>query len=197
MGTEAHPTGPEAQAAASATDGTAAGSPAGEPAPKAAPAAGRDDSAATTRDDAGGTTRDDADGTAAQEPPRTSRRFPRLTRTTARPEGGGRAAPGDYPAPARQWPLLAVVGGTGLGLLVVAAGAARVGTLFVGLALIGGAVLRWWRPNVGMLAVRSRFTDIVTYGVLGTVILLLSLMMQPAPWLELPWLTDLVHLTVR
>lgn len=134
---------------------------------------------------------------AAHEPPRTSRRFPRLTRTTARPEGGGRAAPGDAPAPARQWPLLAVVGGAAIGLLVVAFGAARVGTLLVGLALIGGAVLRWARPSVGMLAVRSRFTDIVTYGVLGTLILLLSLMIQPGPWLDIPWLKDIVHLTVR
>ncbi|MCM2577977.1 DUF3017 domain-containing protein [Streptomyces meridianus] len=141
---------------------------------------------------------DEAPGSGpVQEPSRTTRRFPRLTRTTARPEGGGRAAPGDAPAPARQWPLLAVAGGAALGLLVVVLGAPRIGTLLVGLALIGGAVLRWARPSVGMLAVRSRFTDILTYGVLGTAILLLSLMIQPKPWLDIPWLKDLVHLTVR
>ena len=90
-----------------------------------------------------------------------------------------------------------MAGGAAIGLLVAALGAARVGTLLIGLALIGGAVLRWARPSVGMLAVRSRFTDIVTYGVLGTVILLLSLMIQPNPWLDVPWLKDVVHLTVR
>ncbi|MEV5377248.1 DUF3017 domain-containing protein [Streptomyces nondiastaticus] len=123
------------------------------------------------------------------------RRF-QLTRDTARPEGGGRAAPGDAPAPARQWPLLAVMGVTGLGLLIVAAGAFRVGTLLIGLAMIGGAVLRWALPSVGMLAVRSRFTDLITYGGLGAAILLLSLMAQPHPWLKVPFLEDILHFTV-
>ncbi|MBD3552685.1 UbiD family decarboxylase, partial [Streptomyces sp. SP18CM02] len=45
--------------------------------------------------------------------------FPRFTRDTARPEGGGRAASGDAPAPARQWPLLTVLCAAGLGLLIV------------------------------------------------------------------------------
>ncbi|MCF3103871.1 DUF3017 domain-containing protein [Streptomyces roseoverticillatus] len=123
------------------------------------------------------------------------RRF-QLTRDTARPEGGGRAAPGDAPAPARQWPLLAVMGVTGLGLLIVAFDAFRVGTLLIGLAMIGGAVLRWALPSVGMLAVRSRFTDMITYGGLGAAILLLSLMAQPHPWLKVPFLEDILHFTV-
>ncbi|MEU6082251.1 DUF3017 domain-containing protein [Streptomyces sp. NPDC047108] len=129
--------------------------------------------------------------------PAGSRRFPRITRDTARPEGGGRAAPGDAPAPARQWPLLAVLGGTATGLLVVAADAARIGTLIIGLALIAGAVLRRVLPSVGMLAVRSRFTDMVTYGTLGVVIVLLAMMIQPDPWLEMPWLQDLIRAVVR
>ncbi|EST31564.1 hypothetical protein M878_16425, partial [Streptomyces roseochromogenus subsp. oscitans DS 12.976] len=37
-----------------------------------------------------------------EQPQRITRRFPRITRDTARPEGGGRAAGGDAPAPARQ-----------------------------------------------------------------------------------------------
>ncbi|MGK5731652.1 DUF3017 domain-containing protein [Streptomyces sp. URMC 124] len=123
------------------------------------------------------------------------RRF-QLTRDTARPEGGGRAAPGDAPAPARQWPLLAVMGVTGLGLLIVAFDAFRVGTLLIGLAMAGGAVLRWALPSVGMLAVRSRFTDMITYGGLGAAILLLSLMAQPHPWLKVPFLEDILHFTV-
>ncbi|WP_436319611.1 DUF3017 domain-containing protein [Streptomyces syringium] len=129
--------------------------------------------------------------------PGKSRRFQAVTRDTARPEGGGRAAPGDAPAPARQWPLLAVLGATGLGLLLVAFDAFRVGTLLIGLAMIGGAALRWALPSVGMLAVRSRFTDIFTYGGLGVSIVLLALMAQPKAWLKIPFLDDILHFTVR
>ncbi|MER0447803.1 DUF3017 domain-containing protein [Streptomyces sp. Edi4] len=130
-----------------------------------------------------------------------SRRPPSLTRDTARPEGGGRAAAGDAPAPARQWPLLCVLLAVGLGLLMVAIdpfGAAfRIGLVIVGAALMVGAALRWTLPSVGMLAVRSRFTDISTYGVLGVAIVLLALMAQPRPWLNVPFLEDAVHFTVR
>ncbi|WP_327234885.1 DUF3017 domain-containing protein [Streptomyces sp. NBC_01317] len=129
-----------------------------------------------------------------------SRRFPAVTTDTARPEGGGRAAPPDAPAPARQWPLLSVLGTVGLGLLVVGTHpfdeAFRIGTILIGIALIGGAVLRRVLPSVGMLAVRSRFTDMVTYGLLGLVIIMLALMTQPKPWLEIPFLEDIVHSTV-
>ncbi|MEU2245970.1 DUF3017 domain-containing protein [Streptomyces sp. NPDC019224] len=129
-----------------------------------------------------------------------ARRFS-LTRDTARPEGGGRAAGGDAPAPARQWPLLAVLCMAGIGLLIVAADpfeeAFRVGTILIGVALVAGAVLRLVVRSVGMLAVRSRFTDLVTYGLLGTLIVLLALVAQPQPWLDIPFLEDAVHFTVR
>ncbi|MFD6659834.1 DUF3017 domain-containing protein [Streptomyces parvus] len=142
-----------------------------------------------------------ADGPAPAARPRRSRRFPRFTRDTARPEGGGRAASGDAPAPARQWPLLTVLCAAGLGLLVVALDpfeqAFRVGTILIGGALIAGAVLRWVVPSVGMLAVRSRFTDLVTYGVMGTLIVLLALVAQPEPWLDVPILEDAVRFTIR
>ncbi|MEU3828608.1 DUF3017 domain-containing protein [Streptomyces sp. SID486] len=134
----------------------------------------------------------DAEG----RPRRTTRRFPLFTRDTARPEGGGRAAAGDAPAPARQWPLLAVTGLVAVGLLVTALDAFRPGTVLIGVALLGGAVLRWLLPDVGMLAVRSRFTDIVTYGVLGLAITLLALMIQPDPLLKLPFLKDILHFTL-
>ncbi|MFE5853912.1 DUF3017 domain-containing protein [Streptomyces sp. NPDC056500] len=140
-----------------------------------------------------------ADATAPSA--QTSRRPPTLTTDTARPEGGGRAAPGDAPAPARQWPLLAVLALTGAGLLIIGldpfAEAFRIGAILVGVALITGAVLRRTLPSVGMLAVRSRFTDMVTYAVLGGAITLLALMAQPNPWLELPFLKDLVEFAVR
>lgn len=134
----------------------------------------------------------DADGV----PRRTTRRFPLFTRDTARPEGGGRAAPRDAPAPARQWPVLLVLGLVGVGLLITALDVFRAGTLVIGSALLAGALLRWLLPSVGMLAVRSRFTDIVTYGVLGLVIVLLALMAQPEPLLKVPFLKDALHFTV-
>ncbi|MFE9447225.1 DUF3017 domain-containing protein [Streptomyces sp. NPDC006739] len=135
----------------------------------------------------------DAEG----RPRRVTRRFPLFTRDTARPEGGGRAASRDAPAPARQWPLLVVLASVGLGLLLTALDVFRYGTLLIGAALLAGAVLRWMLPSVGMLAVRSRFTDIVTYGVLGLVIVLLAMMAQPKPWLEIPFLKDTLHFTMR
>ncbi|MFI1418363.1 DUF3017 domain-containing protein [Streptomyces sp. NPDC020731] len=134
----------------------------------------------------------DAEG----RPRRATRRFPLFTRDTARPEGGGRAAPRDAPAPARQWPILSVLLTVGLGLLLTALDQFRLGTLLVGVALLAGSVLRWLVPDVGMLAVRSRFTDIVTYGGLGLVIALLALMVQPHPLLEIPFLKDTLHFTV-
>ncbi|MFB7336244.1 DUF3017 domain-containing protein [Streptomyces adustus] len=134
----------------------------------------------------------DAGGT----PRRATRRFPLFTKDTARPEGGGRAAPGDAPAPARQWPILAVLIVVGLGLLLTALDQFRVGTILIGAALLAGAVMRWMLPGVGMLAVRSRFTDIATYGVLGLAIVLLALMAQPNPWLVIPFLKGALHFSV-
>ncbi|MCD2464911.1 DUF3017 domain-containing protein [Streptomyces sp. MBT42] len=141
-----------------------------------------------------------SNGAAPTEITAWKRPAPILTTDTARPEGGGRAAPSDAPAPARQWPLLTVLGLAGLGLLVVGTDAFwqsfRIGTMLVGAALLVGAVLRRVMPSVGMLAVRSRFTDMITYGVMGGLIVLLALMVQPKPWLKIPFLEDILHLTV-
>ncbi|MCX5194881.1 DUF3017 domain-containing protein [Streptomyces sp. NBC_00249] len=126
-----------------------------------------------------------------------SRRFPSVTQDTARPEGGGRAIPGAVSAPARQWPMLSVLAATAAGLLATAMGHPRVGCLIIGVALIAAAVLRRLLPSVGMLAVRSRFTDMLTYGVLGVAITLLALVMEPKPWLEVPFLESAVRFTVR
>ncbi|KMS93182.1 MULTISPECIES: DUF3017 domain-containing protein [Streptomyces] len=134
----------------------------------------------------------DAEG----RPRRVTRRFPLFTRDTARPEGGGRAAAGDAPAPARQWPMLVVLSTVALGLLLTALDVFRYGTLLIGAALLAGAVMRWMLPSVGMLAVRSRFTDIVTYGILGLAIVLLAMMAQPKPWLQIPFLKDILHFTL-
>jgi Protein of unknown function (DUF3017) len=124
-------------------------------------------------------------------------RPPVVTRSTARPEGGGRAAGGDAPAPARQWPILLVVAGTAIGLIVTATGAFRAGSLVIGAALLLGAVLRLAVRAVGMLAVRSRFTDVITYSVFGLAIVLLALMAQPDPLIRVPFLEDVIHFGVR
>ncbi|MEU9801039.1 DUF3017 domain-containing protein [Streptomyces sp. NPDC051000] len=149
--------------------------------------------------DTGGDTNTDTDSDAdgSEAAGAKSRRFPSVTRDTARPEGGGRAAPGGAPAPARQWPMLSVLAATAIGLLTTAIGYPRVGCLIIGVALISGAVMRRILPSVGMLAVRSRFTDMVTYGLLGVSITLLALVVQPKPWLTIPFLTDVVRFTVR
>ncbi len=173
-------------------DGSAADTP-GTPADTEDLAAGTDQDGAADGDTSSATGPADRDVSVAR---RRTRRFPRFTRDTARPEGGGRAAPGDAPAPARQWPLLAVLVAAGTGLLLTAFDLFRAGTMLVGLALVAGAVLRWALPSVGMLAVRSRFTDMVTYGVLGVVITLLAMMAQPNPWLEIPFLDDTLHYTI-
>lgn len=211
-----------AEAAAGAANGARAeraadaGAKAVAPAPAEAGASGPDDaeSAAVDESDAAVDGSDAAvDGSDADAEPmvrdavsapdaegrprRTTRRFPLFTRDTARPEGGGRAASGDAPAPARQWPILTVLSTVGLGLFLTALDVFRAGTILIGAALIAGAVMRWILPSVGMLAVRSRFTDMVTYGVLGIAIVLLALMAQPNPVLVIPFLDDTLHFTVR
>lgn len=118
-------------------------------------------------------------------------------RTTARPEGGGRAAGRDASAPARQWPILVVIGGVVLGLVLTAADHFRAGAILIGAALLLGGAMRFTLPSVGMLAVRSRFTDVITYLVLGTAIVLLALMAQPDPILDVPFLEDIIRFSVR
>jgi hypothetical protein len=125
-----------------------------------------------------------------------SRRFPLVTRDTARPEGGQSAVGAGHSAPYRQWPLLVVCFGVLVGLLATVAHF-RVGTLIIGGSLLAAAVMRRIMPSVGMLAVRSSFTDMLTYGALGLAITLLALMAQPNPLLTIPYLEDVVHFLVR
>ncbi|MFE3767132.1 DUF3017 domain-containing protein [Streptomyces sp. NPDC059104] len=126
-----------------------------------------------------------------------SRRFPSVTEGTVRPEGSGRAVPGAVSTPARQWPMLSVLAATAAGLLTTATGHPRVGCLMIGIALIAAAAMRRFLPSVGMLAVRSRFTDMITYGLLGVAITLLAVVMEPKPWLDVPFLESAVRVTVR
>ncbi|WP_327415894.1 DUF3017 domain-containing protein [Streptomyces sp. NBC_01233] len=134
---------------------------------------------------------------ASADEARRSRRFPSVTRDTARPEGSGRAVPGAVSTPARQWPMLSVLVATAAGLLATALGHPKIGCLAIGVALIAASVLRRVLPSVGMLAVRSRFTDMITYGLLGVAITLLALVIEPKPLLEIPFLESAVRFTVR
>ncbi|MQY16790.1 hypothetical protein SRB5_69930 [Streptomyces sp. RB5] len=124
-----------------------------------------------------------------------SGRHPDVTVDTATPEGGRRLADGTAPAPARQWPILLVLGVAAIGLGIVAADHFRVGCLVLAGAILLGGVLRGTLPRVGMLAVRTRFTDIVTYAVLGVSIALLALAAQP-DGIEIPFLTSILHSTL-
>ena len=187
--------------AAPAPNGTSSGAKANGTASKAAPARNGTSSGAKANGTASKAAPKAGAKAAAQAPARTakppSHRFPEVTQDTARPEGGGRAAGQAAPAPARQWPLLTVLAGVAIGLTITAAGSFRAGLIVVGGCLLLGAVLRWLLPEVGMLAVRSRFTDLITYGALGAAIVLLALMIQPKPILHLPFLDDIVHFAVR
>ncbi|WP_078860538.1 DUF3017 domain-containing protein [Streptomyces sp. NRRL F-2747] len=169
-----------------------------EPEPGAEPGAGSAGAGTTGAGTPGaGATGVGATGAGAAAPEAAkSRRFPSITKDTARPEGHGRAAPGDALA-ARQWPMLSVLAATAVGLLLTALNHPRFGVLVIGVALIAASVLRRVLPQVGMLAVRSRFTDMVTYGLLGVAITLLALVMEPKPWLDIPFLEDAVRFTVR
>jgi hypothetical protein len=77
----------------------------------------------------------------------------------------------------RQLPLLAVLVAVAVGLLVVAVDRWRLGLVIVGLALVGGALLRLLLPvrRVGFLAVRSRTTDVVLLAGTGIVLTVTAL----------------------
>ncbi|MEY9845614.1 DUF3017 domain-containing protein [Streptacidiphilus sp. MAP5-3] len=135
---------------------------------------------------------------AAEHKHKAPRRPPVKTTGTFRPEGGSAAAGNDKPVPVRQWPIVVVLAVVGVGLLVTALDAWRAGIVTVGVGMLVGAVLRAVLPEVGMLAVRSRFTDIVVMGLMGVLIIVLALAAQPDPVINLPLmhtLGDFVHST--
>jgi hypothetical protein len=77
----------------------------------------------------------------------------------------------------RQLPLLAVLITVGVGLLMVTFEHWRKGLVVVGLALVGGAVLRLLLPvrRVGFLAVRSRPVDVVLLAGTGLALAVIAL----------------------
>ncbi|AUY51391.1 MULTISPECIES: DUF3017 domain-containing protein [Streptomycetaceae] len=135
------------------------------------------------------------------ERPVRSRRRPVKTTGTLPPEGSAAALGREHALPVRQWPITLV-------LLVVGAGLAvtwfadfkegfKYGLLILGGGVLLGAVLRLVLPEVGMLAVRSRFTDVIVLSFLGLSIVLLTLVAQPNPWLEIRLLDNIGNLIGR
>ena len=82
----------------------------------------------------------------------------------------------------RQLPLLAVLVAVGVGLLMVTFEHWRKGLVVVGLALVGGAVLRALLPvrRVGFLAVRSRPVDVVLLAGAGLALAIIALAIPSA-----------------
>jgi hypothetical protein len=82
----------------------------------------------------------------------------------------------------RQLPLLAVRIAVGVGLLMVTFEHWRKGLVVVGLALVGGAVLRAFLPvrRVGFLAVRSRPVDVVLLAGAGLALAIIALAIPSA-----------------
>lgn len=130
-----------------------------------------------------------------------SRRRPLVTTGTPLPEGAAAALDRSHPLPVRQWPITLVLGLALLGLAIAWFGDSKigfkVGLLTVGGSLLVGTVLRLLVPEVGMLAIRSRFTDVLVLLVLGGVIVLLTLVAQPDPWLKLSVLDNIGQLIGR
>jgi hypothetical protein len=125
------------------------------------------------------------------------RRPPVETTGTLPPEGSAAAADRTHPLPVRQWPITVVLAVVGIGLLLTAADYFRVGAITIGAALLLGALLRGLLPRVGMLAIRSRFTDVGVLCVLGGAIVVLAMMAQPEPWLHIPFLDRITALLGR
>ena len=77
----------------------------------------------------------------------------------------------------RELPLGLVIGGVALGLVIIGLHHFRWGNLLIAGSLLASAVFRLVLPTrrVGLLAVRSRVTDIVTMSVMGGSLMLLAL----------------------
>jgi hypothetical protein len=99
------------------------------------------------------------------------------------PEGG--TSPSG-PAGLREWPAVLVLALLAVSLVVGALFGFRSATVMIGVTLAVAAVLRLCVREVGILAVRSRFTDVMVMLVLGTAVVMLGLSIPPAV-VDLPW----------
>lgn len=99
------------------------------------------------------------------------------------PEGG--ASP-TGPGGLREWPAAVVLGLLAVSLVAAAVLGFRAATLMIGATFVVSATLRVCVREVGVLAVRSRFTDVMVMLTFGTAVVLLGLMVPP-PLVDLPW----------
>lgn len=76
-----------------------------------------------------------------------------------------------------EWPLALIIGGVILGLVIIGLHHFRWGNLLVADSVLAGAFFRLVLPTrrAGLLAVRSRFTDVVTMSAMGGSLMLLAL----------------------
>lgn len=77
----------------------------------------------------------------------------------------------------RELPLALIIGGAALGLVIIGLHHFRWGNLLIAGSLLAGAFFRLVLPTrrAGLLAVRSRFTDVVTMSAMGGSLMLLAL----------------------
>jgi len=73
-------------------------------------------------------------------------------------------------------PLALVICGVGVGLVIIAMHHFRWGNLAISMSVLGGALFRLVLPSrtAGLLAVRTRFTDVVTMGFIGGALMVLA-----------------------
>jgi hypothetical protein len=76
-----------------------------------------------------------------------------------------------------EWPLALIIGGVALGLVIIGLHHFRWGNLLIAGSVLAGAFFRLVLPTrrAGLLAVRSRFTDVVTMSAMGGSLMLLAL----------------------
>ena len=77
----------------------------------------------------------------------------------------------------RELPLALIIGGVVLGLVIIGLHHFRWGNLVIAGSLLAGAFFRLVLPTrqAGLLAVRARFTDVVTMSAMGGSLMLLAL----------------------
>jgi hypothetical protein len=125
--------------------------------------------------------RDDA-GAAAPEPRAAEPRGaePQILTPAQAPQPSPLASP--RPSPRRaggffgEIPLALVICGVGVGLLVIAMHHFRWGNLAISISVLAGALFRLILParKAGLLVVRTRFTDVVTMGIIGGALMVLA-----------------------
>ncbi len=89
----------------------------------------------------------------------------------------------------REWPAMVVFGCLTTALLTAAFDGFRIATMLIAATFVVAAGLRLCVRDVGVLAVRSRFTDIAVLMVFGVAVLLLGLSI-PEPLVDLPWVPE-------